>query len=202
MISKSTWTLVVLFLILLAGAYLWNRKQAETELQPTPAAEVEQLGNLFDLQSQPVTVRIERVGDRMIELRADEQGQWQIIAPAGLTADSELVASTLGQLAAVPLVSRLEGAPALADMGLAPQAVYRLLVITQDGKQWVANIGNPTPTQSGYYALASARQVVVVSKYALDPILGFIDNPPVLLMPEATPSGSQVPELLPLTPVP
>jgi hypothetical protein len=95
----------------------------------------------------------------------------------------------VGQLASLYTVSRLMEIPQMSAMGLEPPA-YRLLVITTDGKQSVVSVGSMTPTQSGYYVLSSDRNVYIVSKAALDPVLQLIDTPPVMPTPSPTEPGA------------
>lgn len=183
MIRKSTGVLLVVFLVLLGGVYIWQQQETLRAAEVTPTAGASQ-GYLFDIDGTISGVRIERVGDRVIEFKTDEQGKWKITWPEGLQTDSDATASSLSSLAAMPLVTTLEKTPDLAAMGL-DQPAYRILVTTSDGKSYVANIGKATPTNSGYYVLGSSRNVSVVSTYSLDSILGLVDNPPLL---QATPT--------------
>jgi len=177
MVRKNTWILLGIFVILLGGAYAWQRSQTQKAPEATPTAGQKKL-LLFEIQTPVNSVRIEQAGGKQLEMKLDKNGKWQITSPAGLEADSEAAAATLSQLGAIPLVTTLQGASDLASMGL-DQPAYRLLVTTEDGQSWVVNIGKVTPTTSGYYALSSDRILYVVSKVALDPILGLVDAPPL-----------------------
>ncbi len=177
MIRKSTWIVVVVFGLTLTGAYLWQRNQAQKAAQVTPTAAAAP-AYLFPIQGQISRVRIERGDGRTLDLKLDEQGKWQISLPSGLQADSEAASSALAQVAVIPVVAALQNPPGMNAMGL-DQSAARLLVTSAEGGSWEAEIGQPTPTNSGYYA-AMGGKVYVASKYALDPLLGLVDNPPVL----------------------
>lgn len=187
MIRKSTWIVLVIFILAVGGAYLWQRAQTQKAAQVTPTAAAAP-AYLFDIQGQISRVRIERADGRTLEIKLDDQGKWRISLPTGLQADSDAAGSALAQVAVIPVVAALETPPAPAAMAL-DQPASRLLVTNAEGRTWSADIGALTPTSSGYYA-SSGGKVYIVSKYALDPILGLVDTPPVL-QSTPTPDESQ-----------
>lgn len=194
MIRKSTWAIVLIFAALLAVTIFWQRSQEQKEAEATPTATLARR-YLFDLADQIVFVRLERVNDRVLELKQDSGGQWQFVWPAGMQVDRNALDPALTQLAVLYVLDDLEQPPALDVLGL-DQPSYRLLVGLADGSQAVANVGKETPTSSGYYVLDGSRKIYVVDKINLDEILNLIDNPPVLLTPLVTEAELQ------LTPTP
>lgn len=193
MIRKSTWVVLLGFIVLIGAVYLWQRKQAEQEAQITPTAVAED-ASLFAIEGALNYVRIERVGDKVIEFRMDDQGQWQITSPQDLRTDSQAAASTLDQLANISVITTLADVDDLAVLGLEP-AVYRVLVGTVEGTQYMVEVGKATPTNSGYYTLNKNRLVQVSSKYTLDSVLGMVDSLPIL---EETPTPEAVETELPV----
>jgi hypothetical protein len=194
MIRKSTWIILAVFVLALAGAWLWQRNQAQKEAQATP--QVSSPGYLFDFGEATLTgLRLERVGGQAIELKRGEDGAWTAVWPAqSAPLDSQALDGNLGQLAALSTLTKLEKAPNLADMGLEPPA-YRMLVILSDGRQLRAAIGKATPTGSGYYVQADNQGLYVANQNSLDPILGLVDTLPLLLPTEtvdaaASPAGT------------
>lgn len=189
MIRKTTWIVLAFFVVVLAAALIWQRNQQQAaEATPTENGATQ---NLFAIDDQITAVRLERVGDRVVELKRNDQGEWTIAWPEGLEADSASLDGTLGQLASMTILSALEEAPALEDMGLT-SPVYRVLITLKNGKQIYASIGKETPTGSGYYVQGSDRRLSIVSKFSLDSVLGLIDNLPLKPTPTAaveTPSG-------------
>ncbi len=190
MIRKSTWIVLLAFIFLIGAVYLWQRKQAEQEAQITPTAAAEK-ASLIAIEGTLNYIRIERVGDKVIELRKDDQDQWQITSPQGLQTDSQTASSTLSQMTNISVLTTLTEATDLTVLGLEPP-VYRILAGTVEGKQYLVEVGKVTPTNSGYYTLGQSRLVQVVSKYTLDSILGLVDAPPILqvtLTPETVETG-------------
>ncbi len=194
MIRKSTWIFVLVFLALLAGVYLWQRKEMQTEAEatPTPGAQQEYL---FNIEGAISDVRIERVGDKALEMQKDDQGNWKIISPEGLETDNDAANNALASLPAMPVVTTLAQVPDLEAMGLAHPA-YRIVVKTSAEKSYDASVGGATPTKSGYYVMSSNRSIMIVSTYTLDALLNLVDTPPVL-QSTPTPEESVRPLLTP-----
>jgi hypothetical protein len=187
MIRKSTWIVLALFAVSLVIVFLWqrsqNKEEAINEAEATPGQSY-----LFEFSGNIVALSIERVGDKSVEFRRDDQNQWVQVRPAGPEIDSAAMDTTIGQLVTLPVVTTLEEAPELQAAGLEPPA-YRLLITLDNGDQVIANIGKTTPTGSGYYVLSSDRRMYIASKYGLDPILQLVDTPP--LKPTPTPAPPQ-----------
>jgi hypothetical protein len=55
-----------------------------------------------------------------------------------------------------------------------------MTITTADGQEYVAFIGDVTPIESGYYARRDGGPVVVVSKAAVDSLIGLVEMPPVV----------------------
>mgnify|MGYP001171295868 CR=1 FL=1 len=190
MIRKTTWIVLAIFIAALAIALLWQRNKQQQAAEATPT-EGGASQSLFGIDEQITAVRLERVGDRVVELKRNDQEEWTIAWPEGLEPDSASLDSTLSQLASMTVLSALEDAPPLEDMGLTAPA-YRILITLKNGKQFYAAIGKETPTGSGYYVQGSDHRLSVVSKFSLDSILGLIDNLPLKPTPTVaveTPSG-------------
>jgi len=82
---------------------------------------------------------------------------------------------------------------------------YVLTVKFTNGVERTVDIGVITPTESGYYVRDAEGKVIIISRSAIDSLLGLLDNPPYLetLTPSPTPStatstpppASQTPEI-------
>jgi hypothetical protein len=203
MIRKPTWIVLIVFAILAAGAFLWQRNEAEKEPEPLLLNSSEEApGMLFENRDRLVGMRIERVDDRVVEFHTDANGNWQVTWPQGQETDSDMAGQTIALITNVSLVAAVKDAVALEDLQLKPP-VYRIEVSMSDGTTWRASIGKSTPTGSGYYVLTSDRRLVIASKYALDAILGLVDNLPLKPTPTATiPAEPTLEPALQTTPTP
>jgi len=198
MIRRSTLVLLVIFAALVAGALFWQRSQDKKEANQATATPGSQL--LFHIKGNITGLRLERTSGGVLELERDAQGAWQLIYPKVEETDSASVDAAVSQLIALPVVSTLEEGPTMEAAGLAIPA-YRLLINIDDGSQVVMNVGNATPTGSGYYVLVSQQSISIVSTYSLEPFLKLLDNPPVKLTATPTTSDQIMPGAI-LTPAP
>ena len=177
MIRKTTWVIVLIFALLLATAFFWQRSQDEKTAEATPeVSETSEEQYLFNIEGEVASLRIEHVGQNAIELVRDANNQWTLAGSDEPAPDSAAVDDVVSQLGLIPLVSTLQNVPELQDLGLEPP-VYRILVVTKDGKQLVASIGKITPTGSGYYVLSGDRRVYIANEFSLQPVLDLVDKP-------------------------
>lgn len=200
MIRRSTLVLLVIFVALVAGTIFWQRSQVNKAAAETTATPGSQL--LFHFKGNIAGLRLERTSGGLLELGRDAQGAWQLVYPKADGTDVAAVEGAVSQLISTPVLSTLEEGPSMEAAGLATP-VYRLLINLDDGSQTVMNIGNVTPTGTGYYVLVSQQGISIVSKVSLEPILKLLDNPPI--MPTSTPTpeaGSQNTPGVSLTPAP
>ena len=206
MIRKTTWIIVLIFAVLLAAVWYWQRTQDKQTAEATPGAATAAAGdqNLFSIEGEVAGLRVEHVGDKAVEMIKDEAGQWSLAGTPASALDSTSMDSVIGGLAALPVVSSLQNPPALEALGLNPPA-YRILVTMKNGDQLIASVGKVTPTGSGYYVLSGDRRILIVNEYSLQPVLDLVDKPPypptpyplpAELTPGAelvTPTGTAVP---------
>ena len=198
MIRKTTWIIVLIFAVLLAAVFLWQRSQDEKAAEATPDGSEAAVGDqyLFNVEGEVAGLRIEHVSDKAVDLAKDETGQWTLTGASPSPLDSAAMDSVISDLAVLSVVSRLQNPPQLEDLGLNPPS-YRILVTLRNGDQLIASVGKITPTGSGLYVLSGDRWVLIVSEYSLQSILDLVDNPPYPPTPyplpaELTPGAEQV----------
>jgi|DewCreStandDraft_4_1066084.scaffolds.fasta_scaffold105791_2 hypothetical protein len=188
MIRKTTWVVLLVFALLAATVFLWQRSQEEGAAQATPEMmETAERQYLFDIEGEVASLRIEHVGQKSIELVKDQAGQWTLTGSSASALDSAAVDGIISQLSTLPLVGTLQTVPELQDLGLSTPS-YRILVVQKDGKQLTASVGKMTPTGSGYYVLSSDRRVYIANEFSLQAILDLVENPPYLPTPYPQPA--------------
>jgi hypothetical protein len=183
MIRRGTWIILVIFAILLAVAFFWQRSKEgeEAQITPTTSSEV-----VFDFGgAQVVSLRIDGGEGQVVELGRDEQGMWVLTWPKGAGTDAGKVEAAMTQLLALRAQTILREEIDPAVVGLSP-AGYKMLVTLDNGQQVIANVGKETATGSGYYFLVNDRVLYVVDKYSLDAILNLVKEPPIAPTPTDT----------------
>jgi hypothetical protein len=175
----------------LAGVYYYlnNREQpAEIELTVEPGSEVAQEYLFTAEEGTPTSIRIESKSGETVEVARGEDNAWTLIQPVEAEADqgaSEAAASQVTTMRILDTVPDLD--PGI--IGLDDPEYILTLKFTSGGQRTV-DVGVITPTESGYY-VREADKIVIVSRSAVDSLLGLLTNPPYLETP--TP-GNVTPE--------
>lgn len=183
MIRRSTWIVLLVFLVVLAGFLYLQRATPDEEGEMLPTSSSQKLFELAESDLSSVT--IQSSDGNTVLLNRSEEGEWVLAqGPSGET-DVPAIQSALGQFLNTQIVSSPGSLPGLEALNL-ENALFKILLIEQDSNQIVINVGKETPTGSGYYVLASdQRQVVVVNKFGIDALLNFLKNPPLKPTPTA-----------------
>lgn len=186
MIRRSTVVYIVLLLVL-AGVYYYlnNREQpAEIELTVEPSSEVAEEYLFTAEEGTPTSIRIESKSGETVEVARGEDNAWTLIQPVEAKADqgaSEAAASQVSTMRILDTVPDLD--PGI--IGLDDPEYVLTLKFTSGGQRTV-DVGVITPTESGYY-VRDADKTVIVSRSAIDSLLGLLTNPPYLETPTPVP---------------
>ena len=204
MIRRSTVVYIVV-LIAMVGAYFYlkNRGQAEPEVAVTEEP-TQEVAYLFTEDSGvPSSIRIEAETGEIIELARDAENAWVLTQPFEAKADqasSEAAASQITTMRILDKIPELD----LEVVGLNVPAYTITIGFTGNltsSKERTLNIGVITPSENGYYVQdASNKEVMIVSRSAVDALLGLLMTPPYLETPTPSPlpaTETPVPSLTP-----
>jgi hypothetical protein len=199
MIRGSTVVYIIL-LFLLVGAYLYlnNRERpADIELTAEPGTEIAQEYLFTAEEGLPTSIRIESKTGETVEVARGAENAWEVIQPVEAQADQAAAEAAATQVTTMRI---LETVPDVdpSIIGL-EDPEYILTIKFTGGGERKADIGVITPTESGYY-LRDENTIVIVSRSAVDSVLGLLSNPPyaatltpVPVTPEASESATPQP---------
>jgi hypothetical protein len=188
MIRTSTVVYIVL-LFVLAGAYYYlkNREQpADIELTVEPTEEISYLFPAED--GTPSSIRIESKTGEVVEVARGAEDAWELTEPKEAPADQAAAEATASQITTMRILDSVPDVD-LKIVGLdTPE--YVLTIKFTSGVERTVDVGVITPTESGYYVRDAADKIVIVSRDAIDPLLGLLTNPPYLetLTPSPAPA--------------
>jgi len=193
MIRRTTWILLATFVVLAAGLYLWQQGVETSDATATPTPQVFVLPgiNSTDIQS----LVYERAGGERLVLEKTTDAGWLLTDDANQNVNEANMENVLRQLSDLTALSSLAEPPAAEVIGLSPPA-YTIHIRDRQGSEAVLQIGDETPTASGYYVQVE-RQVYVVAKFAVDTLLKPLTDPQYLAPPTATPNPTFAPEATP-----
>lgn len=161
----------------MAGAYYFlNNREKPAEIALTVAPE-DVISYLFSSSDGvPTLIRVEssKTGE-VVELARNAENAWALKLPIEASAEQGSSEAAASQITTIRITDRLPNISP-KDVGLdAPQ--YKLIVKFTNGVERIAEIGVITPTENGYYAGING-ETVIVSKSAIDALLGLLTNPP------------------------
>jgi hypothetical protein len=176
MIRRNTAIVFGLFILLLAGTLIWQKTKTSSESTESTATTPADLLLHLD-EASLKAISIQDAKNQRVSLKRSEDNKWVIIFPQAEATDEAAVENAVSQLLNVQITSRPQTIPDLDTVGLDP-AAYTILIETNDGEQLLINVGNLTPTEGGYYVLTQDRIIYVASKFGLDGLINFLENPP------------------------
>jgi hypothetical protein len=182
MIRGSTVVYIIL-LLLLVGAYYYlnNREQpAEIELTVTvePGAEVGEAYLITDEEGTPSSIRIESKSGETVEVARGEDNAWALTQPIEAKAEQGAAEAAATQVTTMRIIDTVPDIdPKIVGLD---DPEYVLTVKFAGGGERTVDVGVITPTESGYYVRDAADKIVIVSRSAIDALLGLLTNPPYL----------------------
>jgi hypothetical protein len=176
-------TLILLIILALAiGAYFLIKNRPLKSTESTPTA----LGSTFLVTEADGTLQSLRIDDDqgdVVQLQRDPSKVWVLAAPTPGEADQ-----------ALRIVTTLETIPDLSTIKLDSPA-YTIELKFDSGIQHKLEVGDLTPTGSGYYVRYDDGKVYVISQDGIDSLLNLLKSPPY--PPTATPAATDTPTLTP-----
>lgn len=173
---RSTIVYILLFALVLGAAYYFNNRAetADITIETETAEPIEYLFSPAD--GLPTRIHIESKGGEVVEVKRNAENAWVLILPDEAAADQGSVEAAAGQVSTMRILERLPD--------LAPEAVgldnpeYTMTFQFTSGVERIVSIGVVTPTESGYYARTEESEILIVSKSAVDSLLGLLTEPP------------------------
>jgi hypothetical protein len=178
MIRTSTVVYIILLLVLVGAYFYLRNRQEPTELELTVEPS-EEVSYLFSAEEgTPSSIWIESASGESVEVARDAENAWVLIAPTEAPADQATAEAAASQITTMRIVdSEIEAEPAIIGLDT-PE--YVLTVRFTSGVEQSVDIGVITPTESGYYVRDAGGKVLIVSRSAIDTLLGLLENPPYL----------------------
>jgi hypothetical protein len=171
---RSTVIYLLLFLVMACAYYFLNHraKPADTATA-TPESTVSYLFTSSD--GTPTSIHVESKTGAVVELVRDAKNAWVVKQPFEGAAEQGAAEAAASQITAMAITDHLPNISP-KDVGLdAPD--YKLIVKFTNNVERIAQIGVVTPTGNGYY-VSLGNETVIVSKSAIDALVGLLTNPP------------------------
>ena len=192
MVRRSTWLALVVLAALIGFAVYLRQKPAAPAVTETSTPSESQ--SLFGSGEGLVSsIRIGSAAGETIDLELGSDKAWAIKQPIAAAADQGQAEAAATQIEGLRNLRQVD--LALETVGLAKPA-YTFTIGFTGGKSHTLEIGDKTPSGTGYYAALDGGKVIIVSGDGITSLLDLLTAPPYL----ETPTPSPVPATE--TPVP
>lgn len=176
----GTWITLLLLAVLIGVTYYLNNREEVVDAEATPVSEA---AFVFEEDSLVSSIEVKPAGGETVKVERDEAGVWALTLPFEIEADQSLAEAAASQIASLQIVSEVDADPKI--LGLASPA-YVITIEFEDGKKSVLEIGDITPTNSGYYVRLDGKRILIISLSGIDPLINLALFPPYLNTPTPT----------------
>jgi len=190
-------TLVIL--VIFAGTFLFglilarSKESAAAEATPT-----EGITYVFEKSEGIVSsIEVKPNEGEAVKLVRDDKNVWAFELPAKAEADQGLVEAAASQVSALQVIKSLAEDADPSTFGFDAPA-YVIKFEFGDGKGRSLEIGDSTPTNSGYYVRVDKGGIMIADLSGIDSLTQLVDFPPYL--PTPTPETTPTPSALPPPP--
>lgn len=175
MVKRSTWILLVI-LALSVGAYFLVSNLSSKGKSLTQTATP---GNFLITQAQGAlqSLHIVDAKGNTFQMQRDLSKQWVITAPSSGAADQGLAGAAETQVGALSIITTLSSTSDLSTLGLSAPA-YTFDLVFSSGATHKFEVGNLTPTSSGYYVRFDSGKIYVVDKSGINSLVNLLTSPP------------------------
>jgi hypothetical protein len=198
MVRRSTLIVLLIFVVLVGFAILFQRNQANKAANVATATSTVAPVYLFNLgDAQVDDIKISDNTGKNIDLYRDQlTSKWAITNLPADQADSAKIDNISSQLRSMQIQETITQTVPLASIGLDSPA-YTLTLTTSAGALFTTYVGIQTAIGSGYYVRDANGKIAIIDKTPLDSILQLLESPPLLptATPEVTPTGTSAPTL-------
>ena len=176
MIKRSTWIMLFVFVLFIAGYFIFRGRISTALAVPTPTA----ITSSYLITQSDGTLESLSINDKnnhTTMMQRNTSGTWIITQPTSGNADQSLAGAAETQVGALKILTTLEIQPSLKDIGLDFPA-YTMKLTFSSGKQHLIDVGITSPTGSGYYVRMDGGSIYVISKDGIDALVNLITSPP------------------------
>jgi hypothetical protein len=173
---------VILLAALVGFAFYLNREKESTDAETTST--VEETAYVFDVESSSIqSIEVKPADGEAVKVVRNDDNVWAMELPFETEADQGLAEAAATQVSTLQVDREIDDDP--ATFGL-DQPAYVITIEYVDGKIHTLEVGDSTPTNSGYYVRVDKDKMMIVSLSGIDSLINLLDFPPYLNTPTPT----------------
>lgn len=177
--NAGTWITVLIFIGLVVAAIYLNRKKETVATEATPVSGPSYLFSV-SVEGNPTSIEIAPAEGEAVKLLRNSENIWALELPREAEADQGLAEAAATQLSALEILSEVDSDPAIFGLDT-PSHVISLEFA--NGKKHTLEVGDSTPTNSGYYVRLDKDKMMIVDLSGIDSLVQLAVAPPYLPTP-------------------
>lgn len=200
MFRLGTWV-TILILALLIGAVYYLNQQPDDNSGDTAELDMftfEEPALLFTADAAVNSIEVKPTDGETVRLERGTENAWALTLPFKTEADPGLAEAAASQLAALSIVDEVEN-PDPSVFGL-DNPSYTITIAFADGSTSTLEVGDATPSNSGYYVRVDKENIVILNLSGIDALTNLAAFPPYLNTPTPTATATPPPTETPVPP--
>jgi hypothetical protein len=180
----GTWISILMLAALVGLAFYLNREKEKTGTEDaTPTLETSYI--FTEADGVVSSIEVKPAEGETVKVARNAENVWAVILPIEAEADQGLAEAAATQLTALPISAQIEDGKSPDIFGLKTPA-YVITVEFKDGKTRTLEVGDATPTNSGYYVRVDGNKMLVTDLNGINALLQLETFPPYLNTPVPT----------------
>jgi hypothetical protein len=177
-------TLIAVLLLLAMIELTVYLKQQKEKTDTGTATAVSEAAPIFNAEDGVVTsIEIKPTEGETVKVARDAKNVWALELPTKTEADQALAEAAATQVSALKVISQINADPEI--FGLKNPA-FTITIEFKGGKKRTLEIGDATPTNSGYYVRVDKDKMMIADLSGIQSLLQLVISPPYLNTPTPT----------------
>jgi len=188
----GTWVTLIVFLAVVGAIFYLNSNPIQTEEEKAAAAATptSEPAFVFDSASNVTSIEVKPVEGETVKVERDEDKAWVITQPFEIEADPGLAEAAASQVTSLLITSEIDGNPPIFGFD---EPLFVITVEFEDGSKGTLEVGDVTPTNSGYYVRLDKDKMFIVTMTGIDALTNLVFAPPYLNTPTPTATATLPP---------
>jgi hypothetical protein len=177
----GTWFTLLLLAVLIGTTFYLNREKdfedIDVDIVTSEIAFVFAEGKIVS------SIEVKSADGRTVKVVRSAENVWALKVPDDVEADQGMVEAAASQVTALMIISEVDADPKI--LGLDKPA-YVITIEFTDGEKHTLEVGENTPTNSGYYVRLDKKKTMIVALSGIDSLTSLAFFPPYLNTPTPT----------------
>ena len=179
----GTWITILVLAVLVGFTVYLNREKEPAVTEETPVSEPLPVFTETDGAPSSIEIKPANADGETVRIARNAENVWAIVLPIEAEADQGLAEAAAAQISALQVISPVDGKPSIFGFD---NPAYIITIEFASGQKHTLEIGDSTPTNSGYYVRLDKDKMMITDLSGIDSLLQLGFFPPYLNTPAPT----------------